>query len=589
MKKSIIIIITSLLIALGIGYYMFDLSSQEKLWGHLPLFFFLSIWVAWLVAWESRVVQHPKRLQLLLAAVGSGVLLGVGFPPLPLVLTLCVGFVPLLWAEKQLYENGNKGIEVFRLAFIAFGTWNILTTFWVSNASFPSGVIAILANSILMSLPILGLHKARQWFNEKLIYWAFIAYWLTFEHFHLNWDLSWPWLTLGNGLAYFPSLMQWYEFTGVMGGSAWILVVNVVFFQAFEYRNSVHFKWKLIRPLFILLVPIICSVWIFNTIDLTPSETTIDVVVVQPNYEPHYGKNKVHQNLQLKNILTQADKKITKNTDYIVLPETTFEGINFDDKSNITMLKIKRFLKDLPKAKLITGLGGYKMIADGKETPNTRTFTRNDGSVLKYEAYNAAKQIKTDTIDYGFYTKAKLVPGAESMPYPQVLGLLKPVFALFGGTTAGLGQTDEIVLFENKDNPYKIGTVICYEQEYGDYVREHALKGANALFVITNDGWWDNTAGHRQHLHFASIRAIETRLPIARSANTGISCFIDKAGNITQATTYETDAVIQRKMNIEPTAAPTFYVRNGNFIARFAMFFAVGFILMSLVRKFAKR
>ena len=446
----VLISIGSLLIACGIGYYMFDLAIQEKLWGHLPLLFFVALWVSILALWKNKVTPHPKANQLFWAAIGSGILLAIGFPPLPLVFTLFIGFVPLLWIEKQLADNGNRTRSVFHLTFIAFVTWNILTTFWVANASFPSGIVAIVANSLLMTLPFIGLNKVRKYFNEKLIYWAFIAYWLTFEYIHLNWDLSWPWLTLGNGLAYFPSLMQWYEYTGVMGGSAWILLLNVLFFQAFLQYQSTDFQWRNIlkQPLLVLLLPVGFSLYVYFTLD-TQTDESLEVIVVQPNYEPHYAKDREHQNMQLRKVLSLANKQVSRSTDYIVMPETTFEGINFSQRDQFLFLQLKKFLNGLPKTKIITGVGGYRVIEDGQETPNTRTYKRNDGSVLKYEAYNAAKQIRLDSIDYGLYTKSKLVPGAESLPYPSVLGLaLKPIFGLFGGTTAGLGQSDSLVIFD---------------------------------------------------------------------------------------------------------------------------------------------
>ena len=93
--------------------------------------------------------------------------------------------------------------------------------------------------------------------------------------------------------------------------------------------------------------------------------------------------------------------------------------------------------------------------------------------------------------------------------------------------------------------------VICYESVYGEYSTGYIKKGAQAIFIMTNDGWWDNTAGHRQHLYFASLRAIEARRAIARSANTGISAFVNQRGDILQPTRYDEPIAIKTQYSFQ--------------------------------------
>ena len=109
------------------------------------------------------------------------------------------------------------------------------------------------------------------------------------------------------------------------------------------------------------------------------------------------------------------------------------------------------------------------------------------------------------------------------------------------------------------------------------------------LFIGTNDGWWDNTAGHRQHLRYARLRAIETRRSIARSANTGVSALINQRGEILQPTKYGEAAAIRGELRLNQ--AITFYVRWGDVVARLAMFAAIILLLNTFVRGYlgAKR
>ena len=76
----------------------------------------------------------------------------------------------------------------------------------------------------------------------------------------------------------------------------------------------------------------------------------------------------------------------------------------------------------------------------------------------------------------------------------------------------------------------KVAPVICYESIYGDYVSDYVGDGAQWLAVVTNDAWWRNTAGHKQHFSYAKLRAIEQRKWVGRAANTGISGFINPVG-----------------------------------------------------------
>ena len=131
-----------------------------------------------------------------------------------------------------------------------------------------------------------------------------------------------------------------------------------------------------------------------------------------------------------------------------------------------------------------------------------------------------------------------------------------------------------------------VAPVICYESVFGEYTTGYVKNGANALFIVTNDGWWDNTAGHKQHLLFASLRAIETRRPIARSANTGISCLINQRGDILQPTEYDEAATVKGTLLFNDTI--TFYVRYGDLIGRLAGFISI-LLLLNVIAKGALR
>ena len=100
--------------------------------------------------------------------------------------------------------------------------------------------------------------------------------------------------------------------------------------------------------------------------------------------------------------------------------------------------------------------------------------------------------------------------------------------------------------------------------------------------IPENDAWWGDTEGHRQHLSYARLRAIETRTPVIRSANTGISAFIDVKGNITASQYYNTKKALVGKINIA-NAPETFYVRYGDYIAIPMPYVALLWFIYSLI------
>src|SRR5688572_10238010 len=172
-----------------------------------------------LVSQNSIVKKfHPAVLAIL-----SGLLLFAAWPVSPLTFLVFIALVPLFWLEQQQVKRRT----FFLWTYVAMLIWNGATTWWIMNSTVPGGIAAILVNSLVMCLPWLGFYNVKKRMGAVAGYTSFIVFWLTFEYIHLNWELSWPWLTLGNVFAMQPSWVQWYEYTGASGGSLWVLLVNV--------------------------------------------------------------------------------------------------------------------------------------------------------------------------------------------------------------------------------------------------------------------------------------------------------------------------------------------------------------------------
>jgi apolipoprotein N-acyltransferase len=282
-------------------------------------------------------------------------------------------------------------------------------------------------------------------------------------------------------------------------------------------------------------------------------------------------------------MLELAAEKVKPSTDYLVFPETALtEDIwehQMEQSGSLQRLRI--FLKNFPKLKIIIGASTGKVYAPGEELSVTaRKFTQEDGY---YDSYNTALQVD-NAQPIQVYHKSKLVPGVEQMPFPFIFKHLESIAIDLGGTTGGLGTQEERSVFVSPDRTMKAAPVVCYESVYGEYVSEYVKNGANFIAIITNDGWWGDTPGYKQHLKYGRLRAIETRRWIVRSANTGISCFINPFGDIQQATKYWVPAVISQKIQLNNEL--TFYTRFGDYIARAALCISIAMLIYSLFIRF---
>jgi apolipoprotein N-acyltransferase len=542
--------------------------------------------------------NNPGILWLL--SVMSGVLFWLAWPPTGMAIIAFFAFVPWLAMQDRLEKDYQRpGFLTVALSFVTFMVWNALTTWWVCLATVGGGIAAMILNSLLMTLPVFFYQRIRKTVGKTMGYIALICFWLTFEYMHLNWDAPWPWLNIGNVFAANRNWIQWYEYTGTMGGTLWVWIVNILLYEALAagmprvFGRKTNQKAGVAIPGFmavmLIAIPIIISYMIKPANAVLNSKGNI--VVVQPNIDPYnekFDKNTFRD--QVNTLINLSEKAIDSNTELVAWPETAIaEDMN---EENIlvypSIQQVKAFIRRHPQIKLITGTNSYSIYSqDDKLTPTARPLQNGEGH---FDVFNSALLLDTSP-GYVSYHKSKLVPGVEKMPYPEILGPLASIAIDEGGPSGSLGSSDSPVVFHISDK-LRTAPVICYESVFGEYVTGYIRRGANIITIITNDGWWGHTAGYKQHLIYGALRAIETRTFIARSANTGVSAFILPNGEILQATKFWEPAVIKSKYVVNNV--PTFYVKHGDFIARWALLPSALLFLLSLAgpgiaKRFRKR
>ena len=526
----------------------------------------------------GRLGQSPPLLALLGAA-----LLWAGWPihPAPLTVLLFVGFVPYLRLEQVLTEQGAKRGRVFANTYFFLLLWNAFTTWWVSYSTLGGGIAAVVLNAALMCLPLMAFRRTKERLGAKMGYFSLPIYWIAFEQLHLHWDLTWPWLTLGNGFAAVPTWVQWYEYTGFLGGSMWVWGVNILLFWAWSGRRRLPY-WTNSWPALAIGLPLIFSFGLGHSYQ--EKGPAAEVLVIQPNVDPYEEKfpgtaRFIAFDEQLRRLLERTEQNLTPQTHLVLWPETTLDETYFESTFDREG-KVQRIRQELlarhPGLSLLTGITSVMRYPD-KEHATVTARHRDD--LGYYDVFNTAAFFPDATAPAQFYHKSRLVPGVEKIP-PVLTGLLKNID--LGGVAGSYGSQEERTVFRAPNTPtIKLAPIICYESIYGDFIAQYAHNGANLLGIITNDGWWSDSPGHEQHLVYGALRAIETRRDVARSANTGISGFVNQHGEITQRTGWWVGAAAHTTVHLNEEQ--TFYVRYGELIGRGTQALAVLLLLSALV------
>jgi apolipoprotein N-acyltransferase len=493
-----------------------------------------------------KILQHNLALSLL-----SGALLTVAFPfsgsITPLVF---VAWIPLFIVALRLRQHVRGLLNFFAYTYFTAFIFNVGTTWWIWNSTAGGALMAFICNSLLMAGGLtfgFGLFKR---LNAELFLIALGCTWISFEFVHFNWELSWPWLTMGNYFSIHPSWVQWYEYTGTLGGSFWVIAANILGVLFLLNRKSREYAIAFIS---ILSIPLLISFIVSKKVDIAKNPTQ-SVVILQPNIDPYTEKFNIDPAQQVESMLGLV-RPYLHNT-LAIGPETALQEAFIEKDFNQTRsYKLLDESLSSTNSSLLIGASTFQLF-DQKHSAASKPLP--NGSF--YESYNTALFMADK--QQQFIHKSKLVLGVEKIPFSRWLPFLEQLSIENGGTSGSLGVESEPKVFKDAEQAY--APIICYESIYGAFVAEQCNKGATLLCIITNDGWWGNTPGHRQHNQFASLRAIETRKYVVRSGNTGISSVWNSSGECIKQLGYDTKGVLTAKVPL--LKGKTFYVRFGDYL-----------------------
>ncbi len=535
--------------------------------------------------------KRQMRLFLFLSLL-TGIGLGISFPPFPLGVVACFALVPLL----LLFEFTDGYARALRYTYVAFLILQLISVYWMGGfvhgrhtMQMFGGALLILAHPFFFFVPVLGYLLIRRTFGLVYALVSLPFIWVGFEYIHSIGDLAFPWQTLGNTQSYDIVRSQFISFTGVYGLSFWIICINAIAF--YLVMNISSKRWKptsvpaLVTALLIVFIHFIPFIYGSVVLSTEPAyRDSVRVGVVQPDSDP-FEKWDINRRLLTDQLLGQSAQLLPDAPDIIVWPENAVTFSLMWPHNRIYRTMIQNFV-DEHNIPILLGLPYTIFYDDPEDAPRSAKIIPETGD--RYQSFNAAVLLHPDVEEYDFYGKIVLVPFVEKIPFGDVFE-----FAVKIRRTIGVGGWDvgrDTTIFSFYDNEGRIrqfGTVICYESAYPGFVRQFTNKGAEFLVVITNDSWWGRTPGPRQHLQMSVFRAIENRRAIARSANGGISAFLDPYGRIL----YETELFTRTQTiyEIPVYGHMTFYARYGDAFSKICLLLGVLPVVASIGERMRKR
>lgn len=467
-------------------------------------------------------------------------MLAAAWPPLPLGFLAFVALIfPLDIVSGKTFGQGFKKGYLF--SFVYF----ICSLYWIGWVHIP-GTIAIAAIISLYSSFIFALYAAvyRRRRIPALVLFPFL--WVGMEYFRSLFEIAFPWSNLSYTQGKYTAFIQLCEFTGDLGISVIIIVVNILLWRAWKSRRPGSKALMVGVAGLLIVIPTIYGTIVLSHAE--PADTgTIRISLLQGSIplKTKWNPDKLDYNVEVYDSLSLAGLP----ADLLVWPETAVPTYLLSDYG---LTRVVAQTAKETKCPILVGTLDYTRLGD-----------------TAVETFNAAIQFDPDGQIGKPYHKNKLVPFAETVPYGRYIPLL---------ANLSLGWSDFVhgrELRVYKHDMGNFGVLICYEVIFPELVNKYVQDGADFLVNITNDTWYGRSSGPYQHAGMAIFRSIENRIWIARAANSGFSYFVDKYGRIYHESRLFERTIVRGK--VEKVKGRTFFHRTGPLLGR------VGLLLIGLV------
>jgi apolipoprotein N-acyltransferase len=551
-KKETVLLICLLKIAFAIflcSLYLHERNSTE----------------VWKGEAKMGKIKINKALLFILPFI-TGILLGLSALPSNLYFLNFIAFIPLLIAAAETSKR-KKPLLLFAgqllIMLVVFYLWVGHWVLQTANLGFLIGFVILIPFLLLLSPYILLLKS-----GNKFAYLYFISAWLAVEMIQSLSPIGLPFYNLGHSLATNPKIIQWYEYTGSAGGTIWVLATNFLIYSLGKniMKNRQKLATQIAFVIGVFFVPLITSILIFN--NYKEKGISEEVLVIHPSTDNHDVKYRINIYELMDIYLGIMQPQLTDKTEYVVLPETAITNAGWiqEYNRNLVFQHFRENTTGYPNLKLITGAVTYEAIPDVEKIKNYKKIPGirySEKYETWYYTYNAALQIGQKQATQ-IRVKEGLVPYQEFAPYPTILPYISPVGIDFQFSKRENNR--EVFVSENGR---KTTAMICYEVVSGNLFFNAARKGAEAFFVLLNEGWYNDPKVPGQFLQLSVIRAIENRRSIAHSSNMGISAIINQRGDLVASTNSKQPAFLYKEMAMNKNR--TVFTTLGNYIGIAAM------------------
>ncbi len=474
-----------------------------------------------------------------------------------------ISLVPLLYYHFLDSEKTNK--FNIKKSFIFSLIFNLIALIWVFKGDLKFGISIIVFNTIITTFPLFFFQiLSRKDDNYFLFSLKFIVSWLCYELLILNWDFNFPWLLLGNIFSSSYKIVQWYDLTGVLGGTLWVLIVNILIVRVILSKNNIRL------PVLTIFIPITASLLTYY-VNIFESTSHSNVLIVQPFISPN--KNTIPISLQVNKIADLVSHGIDSTVNHVLIPETAFNNINLND-----LIQNKKTDFFYPNSHYLDNLNlTFFVGANAHE---------NDFKIQRKIFFNVVIQSKNNELQ-SIYSKQKFTPFSESFPYKKYFGENSRLVSQINQIAeSGNYSTKTFNNYSTDEKGNRITSIICFELFCGEYCSKLVNNyKTNAIYFFANEGSWGNSSFNSKFLNLTRLRAIESRKWIAKSSNTGISAIINEKGDIIKSLEYGHAGTL--KDEIKFNSIRTFYSNYGDWIGYFSILIYFFLLIISPITNLA--
>ncbi len=445
---------------------------------------------------QSTVDSRQSTVKSLFLCGLSGVLLILSFPTFNLEFLAWVGFLPLF----TVLQNKSK-IKAFLLAYVTGVIFWIGTIYWLMHVTVVGMVLLSLYLAVYFGIfGLLASLVNRPWFLMNLVFIPSI--WVILEYIRSHLLTGFPWALLGYSQYLNLPIIQVADITGAWGVSFLVMMVNSAIYSVIGYRLLVIEKIKkLIIPILCVVLALIYGFYQIYRKPNTENRIPLKISVIQGNIPQELKWDTRAKEFIIGKYFDLTTESLKDKADFLIWPEASLPAALEQEPEYIE--RVKGFVKGIGKPLL---LGAVTLREDSYY--NSAILVSSKGELSKR------------------YDKIHLVPFGEYIPLRKMFTFLESLVPI-DDFAAG----KEYTVF-SLNAQARFSTLICFEDVFPELSRQFVKRGANFLVNITNDAWFKETRAPYQHFQCSVFRAVENRVPVVRSANTGVSAFIAPTGKV---------------------------------------------------------